>query len=194
MNLTKLVKITTKSKKRLGRGYGSGKAKTSGRGTKGLKARGKVKLFFEGGQLPLIKRLPLRRGKDKFKPFKKKPLVVNVKYLNLLPDKSVVDLATLVKHRIVKEDEVGSGGVKILGDGELDKALMVKLVCSGGARKKIEKAGGKVEVEKRKSSVVVDGQKKKIEKAEGKVKVKGEKGKKTVKKNKKVGEKKEKNE
>ena len=88
MKLDQLPKITTKKKKRLGRGYGSGKGgHTVGRGAKGQKARGKVKLGFEGGQLPLIKRLPLKRGKGKFKSFKKKPLVVNVRFLNLLPKK-----------------------------------------------------------------------------------------------------------
>lgn len=146
MELSKLSKTTTKSKKRVGRGYGSGRGKTAGRGTKGQKARGKVKLGFEGGQLPLIKRLPLQRGKGKFKSFKTKPLVVNVKLLNLLPKDEVVDLKTLVKYKILKEDEAKKFGVKILGDGELKKPLVVKLPCSKGAIKKIEKAGGKVEL------------------------------------------------
>lgn len=146
MELSKLSKTTTKSKKRVGRGYGSGRGKTAGRGTKGQKARGKVKLGFEGGQLPLIKRLPLQRGKGKFKSFKTKPLVVNVKLLNLLPKDEVVDLKTLVKYKILKEDEAKKFGVKILGDGELKKPLVVKLPCSKGAIEKIEKAGGKVEL------------------------------------------------
>jgi len=145
MKLNKLPKTTTISKKRVGRGYGSGRGKTAGRGTKGQKARGKVKLGFEGGQIPLIKRLPLQRGKGKFKSFKKKPLVVNVKILNLLAKDEVVDLKTLVKYKIVKEDEAKKFGVKILGDGELKTALTVKLPCSKGAIKKIEEAGGKVE-------------------------------------------------
>ena len=144
MKLNNLPKTTTKSKKRVGRGYGSGRGKTSGRGTKGQKARGKVRLGFEGGQLPLIKRLPLQRGKGKFKSFKKKPLVVNVKILNLLPKKETVDLKTLIKYRIVKEDEAKKFGVKILGDGELRTPLTVELPCSKGAIKKIEEAGGKV--------------------------------------------------
>ena len=82
MNLSTLPKITESSKKRLGRGYGSGKAKTSGRGTKGQRSKEKIKFGFEGGQLPLIKRLPMRRGKDRFKSLKNKPLVINIKYLN----------------------------------------------------------------------------------------------------------------
>ena len=146
MELSKLPKITTKPKKRLGQGYGSGRGKTAGRGTYGQKAKEKVKLGFEGGQLPLIKRFPLRRGKGRFKPFKKKPLVVNVKFLNILPKKEVVDLKTLIKYKIVKEDEAREFGVKILGDGELRIPLTVKLPCSSGAAKKIEAAGGRVKL------------------------------------------------
>lgn len=145
MQLNKLPKTTKKRKKRLGRGYGSGKGgHTVGRGAKGQKARGKVSLGFEGGQLPLIKRLPLQRGKGKFKPFRKKPLVINVKFLNLLPKGETVDLNTLVKYKIVKENEAVKFGVKILGDGDLKKPLIVKLPCSKGAIEKIKKAGGKV--------------------------------------------------
>lgn len=144
MKLNELPKITKKPKKRLGRGAGSGRGKTAGRGTKGQKARGKVKLGFEGGQLPLIKRLPLKRGKGRNKSLKPGPIIVNVKYLNILPKNTEVDLETLIKARIVKEDEARSFGVKILGDGELLLPLTVKLPCSGGAKEKIEKAGGKV--------------------------------------------------
>lgn len=145
MKLDQLPKTTTKPKRRLGRGYGSGRGKTAGRGTKGQKARGKVKLGFEGGQLPLIRRLPLRRGKGRNKPLGKKPIVINIKYLDLLPQNSIVNKESLVDFGLVKKEEVEKYGVKILGDGELKKPLVVKLPCSGGARKKIEKAGGKVE-------------------------------------------------
>jgi large subunit ribosomal protein L15 len=71
MNLNNLAKITTKPKRRLGQGHGSGRVKTSGRGTKGQNARSNRSLSFEGGALPLIKRLPFRRGKGKNKVFKK---------------------------------------------------------------------------------------------------------------------------
>jgi len=174
MKLNDLPKTTTKSKKRVGRGYGSGRGKTSGRGTKGQKARGKVKLGFEGGQLPLIKRLPLQRGKGKFKSFKKKPLVVNVKVLNLLPKKETVDLKTLIKYRIVKEDEAKKFGVKILGDGELRIPLTVELPCSKGAIKKIEEAGGKItRTQEQKNIKTKQIQKKEVKKSkEKKVKVK----------------------
>lgn len=72
MNIHSLPKIVKRSKKRLGRGHGSGKVKTSGRGTKGQKARGKLPLGFEGGQTPLVKRLPYLRGKGRNKPRKRR--------------------------------------------------------------------------------------------------------------------------
>jgi len=147
VELSKLPKTTTRKKKRLGRGYGSGKGgHTVGRGAKGLKARGKVALTFDGTKFKksFLKRLPLQRGKGKFKSLKPGPVVVNLKYLNLLSKSSEVNLKTLVKHGIVDAKEAKKYGVKILGDGELRVSLKVKLPCSKGAAKKIEKAGGKV--------------------------------------------------
>lgn len=140
-----LQKTTTKKLRRLGRGHGSGRGKTSGRGTKGQKARTKVPLSFEGGALSLIKRLPFRRGKGRNASLKAKPMVVNLKALNLLPNNSVVDIESLVKHNIVAASDAKQFGVKILGDGELKNALKVKLPISKSARKKIEDAGGSVE-------------------------------------------------
>ena len=145
MALHKLKKIKKSSKKRLGQGHGSGRGKTAGRGTKGQKARGKVPLTFEGGALSLIKRLPLRRGKGKNKVFKKKPLIINIKVLNLLKKNSVVDIDTLIKNRIVDEKDARMYGVKILGEGDLKIPLTVKLPISKGAANKIKKAGGRVE-------------------------------------------------
>lgn len=147
MKLNQLPKITTRRKKRLGRGYGSGKGgHTVGRGAKGAKARGKIALTFEGTKFKksLLKRLPLRRGKGKFKSLKLTSLIVNVKYLNLLPKNSPVNLKSLIKYGLVKEKEAKEFGVKILGDGELKIPLKVELPCSKGATKKIEKAGGKI--------------------------------------------------
>lgn len=147
MKLEKLPKTTTRKKKRLGRGYGSGKGgHTVGRGAKGLKARGKVPLTFDGTKIKksFLKRLPLQRGKGKFKSLKPGPVVVNLKYLNLLPKGSEVDFKSLVKHRIVNAKDAKKYGIKILGDGELRASLKVKLPCSKGAAKKIEKAGGKI--------------------------------------------------
>lgn len=142
--LNNLPQIVKKGKKRLGMGAGSGRGKTGGRGTKGQKARGKIPLYFEGGALPLIKRLPFRRGKGKNKVFKKQPLVVNIKALNLLPKKSTVNLETLIKYHIVDADDAKKYGVKILGDGEILFPLIVALPISKNARQKIEKTGGQV--------------------------------------------------
>lgn len=142
-NLSNLPKITKRSAKRLGRGHGSGKVKTSGRGTKGQKARENVKLSFAGSSLQAswLKRLPLIRGKGKNRSFRVRPLVVNLKFLNSLKPNTEVTLESLIKAGIVDKN---TDKVKILGDGELSVALIVKLPCSKGAAKKIAKAGGKV--------------------------------------------------
>jgi large subunit ribosomal protein L15 len=150
MELNNLIKITTKQKRRLGQGHGSGRVKTSGRGTKGQNARSSRPLFFEGGALPLIKRLPFRRGKGRNKAFKKQPIIINVKVLNLLKTNSVVDLESLVSNNIVDSSDAKIYGVKILGDGDLKIALTVKLPTSKGATEKIKKAGGRVELEEKK--------------------------------------------
>lgn len=146
MNLNSLSKIKAKNKRRLGQGHGSGRVKTSGRGTKGQNARGKISLSFEGGALPLIKRLPFRRGKGKNRSFKKTPIIVNIKVLELLKDNSLVDLKTLIKEKIVDEKDAIEYGVKILGDGKISKSFVIKIPISKQAAKKIEKAGGKIEL------------------------------------------------
>lgn len=147
-----LPKMVTKRKKRVGRGYGSGKGgHTVGRGMKGQKSRSKIGVIFEGVKMKksFIKRLPLRRGKGRFKA-KEKPIIINLIYLNLLPSGSKVNLDSLIKHRIVKEKDAKLLGVKILGNGEIKKKLSVYLPTSKSAKKKIEKAGGKVLVEDKK--------------------------------------------
>lgn len=141
-----LPKIVEKSKKRVGRGYGSGKGgHTTGRGQKGQKSRSNLGVLFEGIKVKksFIKRLPLRRGKGKFKP-KDKPLIVNLTYLNLFPAGAKVNIDSLVKNGIVDRKEAKEYGVKILGDGEIKKKLTVEVPTSKSAAKKIEKAGGKV--------------------------------------------------
>lgn len=142
--INSLPKITTKRARRVGRGSGSGRGKTAGRGTKGQKARGTIRSGFEGGQLPLIKRLPLYRGKGRNKSFRKKPLPVNLKVLAHLPPKTVVTEETLVRYNILRREDIASFGVKILGDGELTKPLEIRLPISKSARAKVEKAGGTV--------------------------------------------------
>lgn len=145
MNLNNLTKIKAKRKRRLGQGHGSGRVKTGGRGTKGQKAHGKIPLTFEGGALPLIKRLPFRRGKNKNKSFKKNPIIINIKFLELLKPGSIVDIKTLVTNKIVNEKDANEYGVKILGDGKITKSYIIKLPISKKAAEKIKKAGGRVE-------------------------------------------------
>jgi large subunit ribosomal protein L15 len=145
MQLHSLVKVTKKQKKRLGQGHGSGRVKTSGRGTKGQNARSSRALNFEGGALSLTKRLPFRRGKGRNKLFKSKPVIINVKFLDIFKTGSVVDLKALISSKLVEATDAALYGVKILGDGELKNALTIKVPISKKAAKKIEKAGGKVE-------------------------------------------------
>jgi large subunit ribosomal protein L15 len=144
--LNKLAKINTRKSKRVGRGFGSGKGgHTSGRGQKGQKARRKIGLTFEGTKIKksLLKRLPLGRGKGKFKPSSAKKVIINLKYLNLFKKDEVVNLESLLKKGILNKDGQNLG-VKVLGDGELKVALKVALPCSKGAVIKIKKAGGEI--------------------------------------------------
>lgn len=142
MRLHQLLKVTARGKKRLGQGLGSGKGKTAGRGSKGQKARGKIPATFIGG-LPLYKKLPLRRGKGNPK-ISQKPKQINISQLNVFKAKTVVDIDVLLQSKVVTEKDIKQG-VKILGNGEIETALIVKVPTSEGARRKIEKSGGKVE-------------------------------------------------
>lgn len=135
------MKIVRRPKKRLGRGHGSGKVKTSGRGTKGQKARGTVRIGFEGGQLSLIKRLPLLRGKDRNKGQKAKAYPLSVKALNVLAAGTTVTLETLKKYHMI---DSGVSRVKIVGSGEVIGKLTISVPTSASAQKAIEKAGGVV--------------------------------------------------
>jgi len=145
----KLLKITARNAKRLGRGQGSGKGKTSGRGTKGQNARGKLPIthpHFEGGQRILFKRLPYRRGKGNAK-ISKKPIIINLSALNLLPATVTrVDLATLIKYKIIKEEDAKKYGVKILGSGQLSRPLTIDLPVSKKALTKITKPNTKNQI------------------------------------------------
>lgn len=153
MKLNKLPKSTTSSKKRLGRGYGSGKGgHTSSRGSKGQRARNKIKIWFEGGQLPLTKRLPFNRGKGRFRTIKNNPLIVNLKHLNLLPKNSKVTSDTLVKHKIINAKDAQKYTIKILGNSKLEKPLTVLLPTSKSAATAIKKAGGTLQISTPKST------------------------------------------
>lgn len=151
-----LIKTTQKRHKRIGKGHGSGRGgHTSTRGNKGQKAREDIGLLFEGTKFKksLIKRLPLYRGKRKFKPFGKAPLVVNLKYLNLFNDGDVVDLEALQQKGIIDKKFPKSTEVKILGDGGVIKPLIIKLPCSKRAAEKIQASGGKIQNMKNTSSI-----------------------------------------
>lgn len=145
MNIHQLPGIKSKRKKRLGQGHGSGRGKTAGRGTKGQNARGKMPLSFEGGALPLIKRLPFLRGKGKNAAIGGKQAVVNIQDLAKLSRNSKVTEDLLIEKQLVHKDAKRSG-VKILGKGTLDFPLVVKVAASKNAREKIEKAGGTIEL------------------------------------------------
>jgi large subunit ribosomal protein L15 len=132
-----------RERRRIGRGHGSGQGTTAGKGTKGQKARsgGGVPPYFEGGQLPLVRRLPYRRGFRN--PFRVEYAIVNVGQLARLADGTTVVAETLVDAGLLKK---GEGPVKVLGDGEISIALHVHADrVSRQAREKIEAAGGSVE-------------------------------------------------
>lgn len=142
MKLHELLKMKLKSAKRLGRGIGSGKGKTAGRGTKGQKARGKIPVGFTGG-LALFKKLPLQRGKGNLKSSSSLK-IISLAQLNVFKAKTIIDMAKLIEANIISEKEARKG-VKILGNGEVDRSLTIKLAVSETARKKVIKSGGKVE-------------------------------------------------
>ena len=134
---------STKEAYRKGRGPGSGNGKTAGRGHKGQNARsgGGVRPGFEGGQLPLYRRLPKRGFKNKFA---KEYTIVNIETLDQFDNGTVVDSELLLKEGVISKL---NDGLKILGNGELTKNLTVKAnIFSASAKEKIEAAGGKAEV------------------------------------------------
>jgi len=145
--LNNLSKITKNKKKRIGRGAGSGRGKTAGRGTKGQKSRGKIPATLGAGGVAFLRRLPLYRGKYRNKPLRRKSIVVNLKYLNILPKNSIVTLDLLIDSHIVDEKQARVFGVKILGEGEIKIPLIIQIPSSVGAGIKIKKAGGKIEYE-----------------------------------------------
>lgn len=137
------AKGSRKKPKRLGRGVGSGSGKTAGRGNKGQNSRsgGKVRLGFEGGQMPIQRRLP-KRGFTNI--FRKRYAVINLRDLTGFESGSVIDADALSQCGLIKGRR---DGVKLLGQGEIAVALTVRVdKISQAARAKIESAGGAVEV------------------------------------------------
>jgi large subunit ribosomal protein L15 len=138
----KPAKGSIRSKYRVGRGPGSGNGKTAGRGEKGAKSRSGYsrRRGFEGGQMPLIRRLP-KRGFTNI--FAKEVATVNVSDLDRFPEGTVVTPALLIQHGLLKKNRKT---LKVLGTGELKKKLVVEAhAFSAGAKAKIEAAGGKAE-------------------------------------------------
>ena len=134
---------SAKANWRKGRGPGSGNGKTAGKGHKGQNARsgGGVRPGFEGGQLPLYRKLP-KRGFTNI--FATKYAIVNVEKLNAFEDGAVVDINALLEKKIIRKE---LDGLKVLGGGEITKKLTVKAaIFSASAKEKIEAAGGKAEV------------------------------------------------
>lgn len=134
----------TKTRKRVGRGPGSGLGKTSGRGENGQNSRsgGGVRPGFEGGQNPLFRRIP-KRGFSNAR-FKKRYAIINLSDLNKFEDGSVVSLELLKEMGIIKKE---LSGLKVLGNGDLEKKIIIKAhKFSDVAIEKIEKTGGKAEV------------------------------------------------
>ena len=141
LNELKPAEGSRQVRNRVGRGTSAGNGKTAGRGQKGQKARGKVRLGFEGGQMPLFRRMP-KRG---FKNINRvEYVVVNIEKLNKFEDGTEVTPTLLVDSGIVKNEK---DGIKILGNGELKKKLTVKAnKFSSSAKSAIEAAGGQAEV------------------------------------------------
>ena len=134
---------STTAPKRLGRGVGSGLGKTSGKGHKGAKARsgGGKRPGFEGGQMPLVRRIP-KRGF--YNPFRTEYVAINVDRLEVFEDGMTVTPVELIEYGIIKK--IGDG-IKIMGSGELTKKLTVQASkFTASAKEKIEAAGGKAEV------------------------------------------------
>ena len=151
MNLAeaKALGLKRPARKRVGRGVGSGLGKTSGRGHKGAKARSgwSSRIGWEGGQMPLYRRLPKRGFNNK--NFEKVYTVVNVSDLDAFEAGAVVDLQAVLQKGLTSKEK-HSELFKILGDGEVAKALTVKVdAITSSAREKIEKAGGTVVVKER---------------------------------------------
>jgi len=143
LNELKPPKGSTHPRKRLGRGEGSGHGKTSGKGHKGQLARsgGRVRPWFEGGQMPIQRRLPVHGFTN---IFHKQYVIVNLDDLNVFPDNTIVTPKLLKSKGIIKKWTVG---IKVLGDGEINRNLIVKAHrFSKSAETKIENAGGRAEV------------------------------------------------
>lgn len=143
MKLESLPKTTRRDQKRVGRGLGSGKGKTSGRGHKGQKARGKIPFGFTGGTLALYKRLPYRRGIGNRQTLSNS-ITIKLSKLTKFKSKDEVNMESLIKNGLLSPRSAKTRGVKIVGTGVIKEALIINLPISKSAKEIIEKAGGKI--------------------------------------------------
>ena len=145
MILNQLTKVSARSSKRLGQGYGSGKGgHTVGRGQKGQKTRGSIPVWFEGGQLPLIRRTPFVRGKRRFQSLKGDAAIITLNALNKFKANDTVDEKAVIDTSKLTPKWLAKTGIKVVATGKLEKALKVNLPVSAAAAKAIEAAGGSV--------------------------------------------------
>lgn len=150
MILTNLTKTTTKSKKRVGRGYGSGVGgHTTGRGSKGQKIRSKVKLTNDGTKIKKswLKRLPFLKGKGRLSVHQLKPINLPISKLSLFPDKSVINYASISTVLKISQTKIRRQGIKVIGDSfENLKALTIdkRILLSRRVKQKVISAGGKI--------------------------------------------------
>lgn len=145
LSLNNLPKQVAPAQKRVGRGHGSGLGKTAGRGTKGQKARERIGLSFEGGQLRLIKRLPFRRGVGN--PKGGSQLAINLSDLVSFKKGDRVSPETLIAAGLISAGEARRSKIKVLGGGEIKAALTFEVPVSQSAAKKIVAAGGRILVD-----------------------------------------------
>ncbi len=142
MKLHTLPKLTTMKKKRLGLGYGSGVGgHTSSRGQKGQKSRGSVRLSFTGSSWVWFKRLPFMRGKSRFNSFGKN-MLLTLSDLNGFKDGEVVTKDSLIKAKLISKNQATISKIKIVGEGELKKKLIVQVPATKSAQAKIIAAKG----------------------------------------------------
>lgn len=143
MNLHNLKKLTTRTAKRVGRGIGSGKGKTSGRGMKGQKSRGKIPAANVGAGLIYFKKLPYRRGwgNSQVSP---KPTLVTLEKLNIFKSGDTVTVASLIENKVLTE-KASRKGIKIVSGGQFaSKNIIIEVPVTQSVKTVIEQAGGKI--------------------------------------------------
>lgn len=143
MKLQALPKTTQAKNKRLGRGYGSGKGgHTTNRGQKGQKSRTNIPLWFVGTSWVWFKRLPMLKGKGKFKPLGKPVKTITLSALNVFKSGEKIDKQALIKYGILTESETKKNKIKVVATGKLKKKIKLNLPASQAAIKNVKKLGG----------------------------------------------------